>query len=1231
MKTRSPRQNPLSSATAWWVVPAAFLATLLALPVNAGILIPDEPLATGNRVAPNVLFILDDSGSMASRYMYNVDVTKINGPNGFESGQTNNDSIADPNYVDPIGIYDQNFKTNTLYYNPAQSYLPWVTSGGNDMTSGRSYAAAHTDIDRATGSTNLGSSKKVFYVPKILTDNSSAYIGNVANYWRYEIRTTGSGGDIVRGPWGAVSESVTVPSGFPKDDLDSDGGWGAAYSFNVPAGAAYLYVTTYGGTHGNNNPPNNNSGNGADLYVNRNASPDSDSSRDCTSTGGGNEETCRIAAPGSGTWYVQLNGHSRYRDVDVQVRIVANTNRCDYPGTDTNRDFINCTESATPTGRLVADEKINFATWYSYHRSRSKVAKAGAGRAFRTQGNRVRVGFRTIWDRNNLDIPVADGDGRFINDYDVSPNITNRDKWYSRLYAAQSSNGTPLQAALKSAGDYFSSDAASGPYGPEAGASQYSCRQNFSILTTDGFWNTSTVDNGNVDGTAGTTIYGAKSQSYTYAPTGPYSDIRVKTLADVAMHYWKRDLRTDIPSMGVNISSRDKNNVPTSAENPAFWQHMVTFGISIGLKGNSGYGSVSSVPSGIVWPNPTDAEDADRIDDLLHAAVNGRGRFIAATNPVQFAAGLKEALDTIQQRTSSFSNVATNAASIRSGGKVFNASYVSGLWTGAVKAWNLDANNNPVTLAWTSSIPVGRQVFTFNGATGATFPTSAQATALTRTGDDVDYPVSGADNAAYIKGSQGLEGTDAPKLRVRTTLLGDIVGSSPAYVDDTQTIYVGANDGMLHAFNASTGVEQFAYVPNILSMAKLRDLSRGDYTHKFLVDGPVAVSPRTLTPGKNLLVGTLGKGGKGMFGLDVTNPGSFGAGNVKWELAETPDNNMGLVTGRPILTRVKGSTNAAAIVGNGMNSTNEKAVLLVVNMETGAVIREIDTGEGSAAAPNGLSAPTGVLGPDGRSIAYAYAGDRLGNVWKFDMTNASPSAWTATKLFTARSADGTGALQPISGGVTVAIDPRTYKRWVLFGTGSFITTDEADDKTALAQSIYGFIDDNVAVAYANLQKRNINNTGATQDGYPVRSFDAKASLPSNKKGWFVNLPGAGERVIQDSQVVANVLVTASMIPEGDACEASGTGYINAMDAFTGTSAGKSFFDLNNDGNTTDQVIGGVPVGSVNFGVGMPTMPIFLDGKLVVGGTSSEAAEKPGAGGIVPKSWGSVSWREIRAD
>src|SRR5690606_5929521 len=160
------------------------------------------------------------------------------------------------------------------------------------------------------------------------------------------------------------------------------------------------------------------------------------------------------------------------------------------------------------------------------------------------------------------------------------------------------------------------------------------------------------------------------------------------------------------------------------------------------------------------------------------------------------------------------------------------------------------------------------------------------------------------------------------------------------------------------------------------------------------------------------------------------------------------------------------------------------------NLETGAVIREIDTGIGSPAVPNGLSAPTGILGPDGKTLAYAYAGDLQGNVWKFDLTNSNPSSWTATKLFTAIS-DVTGEAQPITGAVTVALDPRTYRRWVLFGTGSYLTVADAEDKTPLAQSMYGIIDSDTAVAYADLQKRQITNTSASQDGYPVRTFEAK--------------------------------------------------------------------------------------------------------------------------------------------
>lgn len=1210
MSNKHTKQH-IHAPRSWLAVPAACLVTLLALPVNAGITIPDEPLTTGNRVAPNILFILDDSGSMSWRNMNNRSIASITGSGGFsdapdQDGIGTGTGYSSENTSD-AAMYEQNYVTNTLYYNPGVTYQAWMGANGNRLAGGTSYTSVYSSNDYASndgngsagGTKDLTKNPQTYYVPKDSTKTTNSYLSKVDNYYRYRI--VSGGADVIRGEYGQVVASSAAAPGFPVSGVSKSKGQWQYFSVAVPSDGTKLSVTTSGGSGD------------MDLFVRQGSNPTA-SQFACRSQNNGNSEGCYINTVGASTYYIGMYAYSNFSNVNLSV-MIETTNSCDGLGNG-SWGWINCT-SATPTGRTIAEEKANFATWYSFHRTRIKAAKAGAAEAFRPLGNKVRVGFRSLHQNGstNYDIPVEDGnDGRFIDS--VTPATSSRTTWYRRLFAASASNGTPLRSVLEQAGQYFSGTDKSGPYGPESGSAQYSCRQNFTILTTDGYWNGAGSSVGDADGTNGSVITRPKGASYQYTPTAPYKDGYSNTLADVAMYYWKTDLRTLT------------NNVPTTDADPAFWQHMVTFGISIGLKTTLGWASVNDVPSNPTWPQPG-PDYAANIDDLLHAAVNGHGSFVAASSPSEFTSGLSKALAAIAQRTSSFSNVATNAASIKTGGKVFNASYVSGLWTGAVKAWKLDANNEPSTMAWSASVPSAssRNVFTFS-ASGTTFPTTAQITALDRSNVGVvDYEVSGADNAAYIKGDASKEERNGGILRNRaTTVLGDIVNSSPAYVNDTNTLYVGANDGMLHAFDVEDGKELFAYVPGLISISDLGQLSRGDYTHKWFVDGPVVVTNRKLTPNKNYLVGATGRGGKGLFGLDVTNPAGFSAGNVSWELGGS-DDDMGMVLGRPILARVSGGS-VAAIVGNGINSTNNKAVLYVVNAATGSVIRKFNTGAGDVTNPNGLSAPTGILGPDGKTLAYAYAGDRLGNVWKFDMTNASPSAWTVTKMFTAKK-DGSGAAQPITGAVTVATDPMTYKRWVFFGTGSFITTTEADDKTVDAQSMYGIMDTGAEVTYAKLKKRGFSNTNATQDGYPVRSFDAKDDLPAGSEGWYINLPGKGERIVQDAQVVSNILITASMIPEGDACEASGSGYINALDAFTGTSAGSSFFDLNKDGNNKDTNIGGVPVGSVNFGVGMPTLPIILDGKLVVGGTN--AGEKPGSGGTVKKVWSRVSWREIRND
>lgn len=1209
------RRRPAGPSRSRWAIPAAFACALLAGNASAHLDIPDDPPTTASRMAPNILFILDDSGSMAFDYM----------PNSVPATSTPN-------------VADQAYTRNTLYYNPAVNYQAWMRADGNRMTGGTSYTAAYGSFNLAGGNTiNLGDSGscrqynynngytwdegsgtwvcggvQTYHVPKNPANTTAAYLGNGTNYYRYQIPEGGA--DVVRSEYGPVV--VSGNSGPSWSGFNSNSGLQDVGSFTVGSDVTRIEVTSGGGTHGTNTAANNNSGDGADLYI-RHGNWPTTGNYDCRSRNNGNDEDCAENNPQDGTWYIRLNADSRYRNVNVQVTLYT-TNSC--TGATSGNGWINCV-STTPTGRTIAAEKTNYATWFSYHRSRMKAAKAGASDAFRTLGSDVRVGFRTIWsDRsdNQLDIPVNDGnDGRFVDTVVGGNTVVTRSNWYNKLHGIIGYNGTPLHGALQNAGQYFSSSSSSGPYGPQS--TQYSCRQNFSILTTDGYWNNfSNYSNVNEqDNNNGPTITRPVGDPYTYTPSAPFQSADSNTLADVAMYYWKRDLRTDLT-----------NNVPTTTQNPAFWQHMVTFGISIGLSGTTGWQSVEEVPSNATWPNPNDGENGDRIDDLLHAAVNGHGTFIAASNPSEFNEGLQEALAAIQQRTSSSSNVAANSVSLGTDAQVFNASYVSGVWTGNLTARAVTRTGGAGAIQWNASVPAvaSRDVFTSNGVAGQNFPTATQEAALVRTGGPVNYPATGAQNAAYLKGDSSREERLGGNLRNRpTTVLGDIVGSSPAYVKETNTLYVGANDGMLHAFDAATGTELFAFLPNGIDWSDLSTLSRPDYVHRFFVDGPVTVSSHSVTPSENILVGSLGKGGKGLYSLNVGDPVAATAASVyNWELYETPGNNMGQVLGEPLLTRTAdGST--VAIVGNGPNSAGDKAVLIVVDLDTGNVIREIDTGVGNPhSVSNGLSAPSGIYGPDGRTLAYVYAGDLQGNVWKFNLTDPNPANWSVAKLFQA------GTTQPISGGVTIATNPTSNERWVFFGTGRFLTT--GDLTSTAVQSMYGIIDRNTLVTRgdANLTQRTLTVTTGTQDGYPVRGFEAQTPLPINSKGWYIDLPVSGERIVQDAQVVATFLVTASMIPSSDSCEAGGTGYINALDAFTGTSGGYSYFDLDGDGDTGDQTIGTppVPVGSVNVGVGMPTLPNLLRGLLVVGGTGGDGLGTPPTR---PPRWDRVSWREIRQD
>lgn len=866
---------------------------------------------------------------------------------------------------------------------------------------------------------------------------------------------------------------------------------------------------------------------------------------------------------------------------------------------------------------------VKVANWYSYYRTRILMAKSAVLRAFSNMNPAFRFGYYAINNSSLTQVsPFGDGSAN-----------TTKAKFWSWMAGMTPSGGTPLRKALSDVGEYYKEDQ---PWQDDAG-NKLACRQSFTILTTDGYWNENYSGVGDADGTDGEVITSPDGKKYQYKPAPPFSDGAGKsysnTLADVAMYYWKTDLRTDLD-----------NKVPTTATDPAFWQHMSTFTISLGMDPTGLQPPGTTIDqvfkwglyggpaiSGFYWPQPS-ADSENKIADLAHAGLNGRGGFYSAKDPTQFAEALNNALAAISDRTTSASNVAVNLNRITTDTLAFQARYNPGNWTGELLAYPVTATGIGDTPKWFTSIPAvgSRKIFTSNGSNGGisfdwSSLTAAQKTALGSQTDAVKQDI-----VNYLRGDQSKEVQNGGTLRNRKSLLGDIIHSSPVFADNqqsgtarAQTVFVGANDGMLHAFDATNGQEIFAYVPNLLIGSNLASLSDPAYTHRYFVDGPIAVSNYNLTPNKQILVASLGYGGKGLFALDVTNPKSFSATNVKWEFGNDAD--LGLVIGEMLLAKTNdGST--VVIFGNGYNSTNEHAVLFVLNLDTGALIRKIDTGVGSA---NGLSAVLGWDNDGNGTIDYVYAGDLQGNLWKFDLSDNNASKWDVAlkqgnqkqALFHAQ--DKNGKAQPITARPSLGANPADGSLWVFFGTGRYLTTGDVSDTST--QSWYGIIDDGKnPVTRSQLKARKIVARGKDpKTGNPVRAFElATSGDMNNKKGWYVDLD-PGERMITSSQFYGSVLLASSIIPSDDPCTPGGTGYVNAIDPFTGAALGTPFFT---DYGTLTVEGQKIPVGSVDLGIGMPGQAQIVGDKLVVGGSSGETASTSiNLPNVMPHR---VNWREL---
>ena len=1196
---------------------ATTVLTLIAGSSSAGNLnLSDEPLYLGGVVDPNIMFILDDSGSMHWENMPSNDRNNIyvfpNDSRGVYrgSGTDTGDYEDDPPRFDAVGngpaefiwsVRARSSHVNKLYYNPDVRYSPWegTDSDGNAFTNMDPECALHNA-----------------YEPDADNDGNN----------REDPGDDGHSHDC---------RNLTVVN---EEEAD----WSVSTSSDTVAEREFWPAVYYRYTGGDDTNINN---------------------------------------------YEKVEISSSSDDY-------SSVNRDFYPPT--GNKHANRTDCAADDKCTYKEEIQNFANWYSYYRSRILLARAGIGRAFSEQSTKMRVGFASI----NKGASTIDGE---TDTHSIIRGVrkfegTDRSDWFDLLYGHRMPrSGTPLRTALEDAGDYYTRSDNQGPWSETPGTTNsnphLTCRQSYSVLMSDGFWNGADSNVNNSDGSVGSLITNnLGGDDFAYTASAPYQDSYSETLADVAMQYWKTDLRPNL-----------SNEVPPNPQDPSFWQHMVTYTVGLGVTGE--LDPVATEAAIIVgtdpgWPEPCDGCDTENIDDMWHAAVNSRGEFFSASDPEAFANSLSAILIDLTSRTSSAASVALNSSSYVTDSTVYQARFETGKWTGQLLAYSVDKSpvqqtdasgqpvvdgaGNPVyetdadgnvifelgfSLDWDASDGIStdhalRKIATFNGTDGKPFRwtdlTTNQKAALKDTESLLNY----------LRGDDSNEGS---LYRTRTKLLGDIINSSPAYVGAPnekypdnwgsgapensspystfkannygrdEVIYVGANDGMLHAFDASQdaskwGQELGAYVPNAL-IKKLSNLAKTPYVHEYFVDGSPEIKDAYIgSAWRSVLVSGLGAGGQGIFALDVTNPSTVFtdetslAASVLWEFTDATDSEMGYTFGRPNIVRLRnGSTGVwAAVFGNGYNNTQDNdgdgatndsttgdAYLYVVNLQSGALIKKISTETGKDEdptgndRPNGLSSVTPIDANGDGTSDYVYAGDLFGNVWKFDLTDITPSNWdvayksgtTPVPLFTARAnpSDATTA-QPITSRVTVARHPLNYGGFmVFFGTGKYLEPGDNERTGQDTQTLYGIWDRNFSTLLSfnrnDLLQQQIlaeltTSAGSfrvtsdnaiayhSQDNMPGTSPpDADTTTPtsagtSTHLGWYIDLintgvtplANLGEKIVSDPLIRVNRLIVNTLIPSKDACDFGGESWGLEPDIVNGGPVYDSSFDLNADGS-----------------------------------------------------------------
>lgn len=949
-------------------------------------------------------------------------------------------------------------------------------------------------------------------------------------------------------------------------------------------------------------------------------------------------------------------------------------------------------------GRTYQQVQQNVANWYEYHRRRAFTAKAAISTVVSANTN-FRFGLSLL---NDDEVLFEEVPGELIEDFEPH-NEALLEALFEYEWRAL---GTPLRQGLEVAGRYFSDYYSATKENPIIS----SCQQNYTVLFTDGYWSTGALLTGAIADEDGDTIADTLADVAKYFYDTDLSPFPNDVPTSAIDPNEQQHMVSFTVAFGVdgNLVDTDNNRYPNPellesdiwggnpfSTDPAkiddLW-HAAFNSKGFFVSAQSASGVANAIADALL-------EIADRVGSAASVATNTgslnagshlfQARFDSSDWKGQLLAFQINLDGTIDPTPDWEAGSVLNAQHFDTGREIIT-------WNPAIDdpmGGAVEGKGIPFRFPVTYQTPNGTSEISSEQVadlmTTAPFPLNTVVPAEISTNQTY-----GAGVLNYLRGETTNE-LSGLGFRNRGSVLGDIVNSDPKFVSfpnfrypaslETASypafktthaarpgvVYVGANDGMLHGFSEATGEELIAYVPGEV-YENLWELTDPEYEHRYFVDaGPNIVDVYFPSIGvggawKTVLAGGLNGGGQGIYALDVTDPTLFDEANAAsitlWEFTDANDADLGYTYGRPQLAKMADGT-WAAVFGNGYNnteadgaaSTTGHAVLYIVDVETGDLLKKIDTEAGDAATPNGLATPLLIDDNGDYVVDYIYAGDLLGNLWKFDVDDPVVANWDVAyqsggdpiPLFT------TDAGQPITSQPQASFHPDNFGGFMIFfGTGKYLEINDNDPFFQPTQAFYGIWDKNEAgltvFDSSDLVTQNITNQymqsfdtdgdGTDDEDFELRDVSNNPIDWSSDMGWVFNLvplqvEGAanvdnfGERQVTNAILRSGRIIFTTLVPSSVECEFGGKSFLMELDFRNGGALGFPAFDLNGDGEyDADDTNASGRASDVGI---MPTVSILSNG-------TEDVAFGSGASGDIDviqisvgnEAYGRQSWRQI---